>query len=269
MARPRRAASALEAPAGLRPSLGWAEGAGFTVAAVLGAGVLVLPAVTATLAGPAAILAWMLMAVAAAPMALTLGALAVRLPDAGGIAAYAREAFGPRVGRVVGLLYLGTVPVGAPAAAPRPASGAPRWFAMVPRAVTARSTRPRRWSGTACCRVGERAGFGRPTHSPKAKRIATSGAAPKGCASWRRWPRRRPASGTPGRARSRLPSRGAGFGLSVAGLAWREWGGYRGRRGGERCGGVRGWRASYRSIWVRYAGADTAASASRPSTSGP
>lgn len=102
---------------GLRRSLGWQEGAGFTVAAVLGTGVLVLPAVTASLAGPAALVAWALMAVMAAPMALTLGDLAVRLPDAGGIAAYARAAFGPRAGRAVGLLYLGTVPVGAPAAA--------------------------------------------------------------------------------------------------------------------------------------------------------
>ncbi len=106
----------VSAPA-LRRALGWREGAGFTVAAVLGTGVLALPAITAALAGPAALVAWALMALVAAPMALTLGSLAVRLPDAGGIAAYGRAAFGARVGRAVGLLYLGTVPVGGPAAA--------------------------------------------------------------------------------------------------------------------------------------------------------
>jgi amino acid efflux transporter len=87
------------------------------VAAVLGTGVLVLPAVTAAMAGPAALVAWLAMAVCAVPMALTLGRLAAALPDAGGIAAYARAAFGIPAGRAVGLLYLGTVPVGAPAAA--------------------------------------------------------------------------------------------------------------------------------------------------------
>lgn len=116
MAR-QTAGAAVEGPAALRRSLTWRDGTGFTVAAVLGTGVLVLPALTATLAGPAGILAWLAMALCAVPMAHTLGRLAALHPDAGGIAAYAREAFGARAGRVVGLLYLGTVPVAAPAAA--------------------------------------------------------------------------------------------------------------------------------------------------------
>ncbi len=101
----------------LKRALTWREGAGFTVAAVLGSGVLVLPSLTATMAGPASLWAWILIALAIIPIGLTLGQLAVRYPDAGGIAAYVREAFGTFSGRVIGYLYLATVPVAAPAAA--------------------------------------------------------------------------------------------------------------------------------------------------------
>ena len=101
----------------LKRALTWREGAGFTVAAVLGSGVLVLPSLTATMAGPASLWAWVLISLAMIPIALTLGQLAVRYPDAGGIAAYVREAFGTFSGRVIGYLYLATVPVAAPAAA--------------------------------------------------------------------------------------------------------------------------------------------------------
>lgn len=50
-------------------------------------------------------------------MVITLGQLAGRWPDAGGIAAYAQRAFGRRAGTVTGWLFLGTVPVGAPVTA--------------------------------------------------------------------------------------------------------------------------------------------------------
>ena len=104
-------------PPGLRRSLGWREGAAFTIAAVLGSCVLILPAVTANLAGPASLLAWGLMGVFIIPLAWVLGRLAVKKPHAGGIAAYVGDAFGPRWGRLAGFLYLGTVPIGAPLAA--------------------------------------------------------------------------------------------------------------------------------------------------------
>ncbi len=101
----------------LRRALGWREGAALTVASVLGSGVLYLPALTAQLAGPGGLLAWIGMAVLVIPLALTLGRLAVAVPDAGGVAAFARAAFGDRGGVVAGWLFLGTVPVAAPIAA--------------------------------------------------------------------------------------------------------------------------------------------------------
>lgn len=111
--------SSLDLPSNreLKKVLTWREGAGFTIAAVLGSGVLILPAVTANLAGPASLVSWMIMAVMIAPLAIVLGRLASEVPHAGGIAQYARQAFGPAWGRITGLLYLGTVPMGGPLAA--------------------------------------------------------------------------------------------------------------------------------------------------------
>lgn len=100
-----------------RRVLGWREGAALTIASVLGSGLLYLPALTASLAGPASLLAWLLMGILIVPLALTLTRLSVRLPDAGGVAAFARAAFGPGGGAIAGWLFLGTVPVGAPIAA--------------------------------------------------------------------------------------------------------------------------------------------------------
>jgi len=101
----------------LKKVLTWRDGAAFTVTAVMGTGILILPALTADMAGPAALIAWGLMGILVVPMAWTMGDLAVLHPQADGIAGYVRHAFGARWARLVGYLYLGTVPLGAPAAA--------------------------------------------------------------------------------------------------------------------------------------------------------
>src|SRR4051812_35685063 len=68
-------------------------GAALYVGAVLGPGVLFLPALAARAAGPASILAWAALLALSAPLAVTFAALGVRHPEAGGTAAYARAAF--------------------------------------------------------------------------------------------------------------------------------------------------------------------------------
>lgn len=83
-----------ESNVALKKSLTWLPGAALTIGAVLGSGILVLPAAAAVIAGPASLVAWALMALLTVPVAFTLGRLAVLRPDAGGIAAYARLAFG-------------------------------------------------------------------------------------------------------------------------------------------------------------------------------
>jgi amino acid efflux transporter len=87
------------------------------VGAVLGPGVLLVPALAAEAAGPASVLAWAALLALSAPLAVTFAALGVRHPEAGGTAAYARAAFGRRVGAVTGWWFLAGVIIGAPAVA--------------------------------------------------------------------------------------------------------------------------------------------------------
>jgi amino acid efflux transporter len=87
------------------------------VGAVLGPGVLLLPALAAEAAGPASVIAWVALLALSVPLATTFAALGVRLPEAGGTAAYARTAFGRRAGAVTGWWFLVGVVLGAPAVA--------------------------------------------------------------------------------------------------------------------------------------------------------
>ncbi len=75
------------------------------VAAVIGAGVLLLPGLAGTTAGPASMLAWAFDALLGAPLALTFAALGAQQPDAGGVAAFTRRAFGAGAGAAVGWMY--------------------------------------------------------------------------------------------------------------------------------------------------------------------
>src|SRR5690349_17718516 len=87
------------------------------VGAVLGPGVLFIPAVAAREAGPASIIAWALLLALSIPLAATFAALGTRQPEAGGTAAYVRKAFGHRAGAATGWWFLGGVVIGAPAVA--------------------------------------------------------------------------------------------------------------------------------------------------------
>ncbi len=82
---------------------------------VLGSGVLVLPGLAAKIAGPASIIAWILLSVASYPFAFTFASLSARRPESGGVYAFAKEAFGFRVGTVTGWLFGLWVVTGAPA----------------------------------------------------------------------------------------------------------------------------------------------------------
>jgi amino acid efflux transporter len=72
---------------------------------VIGAGVLILPGITAALAGPASVLAWAVVSLLGVPLALTFAALASRYPDAGGVATFTARAFGASWGAVTGWFY--------------------------------------------------------------------------------------------------------------------------------------------------------------------
>lgn len=108
-----------DAAASTRPPgrLSAVHGAALYTGAVLGTGVIALPALAAAVAGPASLVAWLGLAILSAPLAATFAALGARYPDAGGVATYARLAFGDRAAAVVGWWFYFAIPVGAPPAA--------------------------------------------------------------------------------------------------------------------------------------------------------
>ncbi|WP_051343794.1 APC family permease [Alicyclobacillus herbarius] len=98
----------------LHRRLTWVEGSALAIGAVLGSGVLILPAMTAQQAGPASILAWIFVSLLSFPVAWVIGTLGASYPHAGGIVEYARVAFGSTAGRITAWLCLGTIPIGVP-----------------------------------------------------------------------------------------------------------------------------------------------------------
>ena len=98
----------------LKKSITWVQGTALTIGAVLGAGILVLPAIAAQLAGPASLVSWIAMGLISVPMVVAIGAMSSRYPDSGGLAAYVRQAFGDRASEITGLLILSAMPFGMP-----------------------------------------------------------------------------------------------------------------------------------------------------------
>jgi amino acid efflux transporter len=92
------------------PALGPVRGTAMYVAAVLGPGILTLPALAAQKAGPAFLLALAALLALSAPLALTFAALGQHFPGRG-LAQHVTGAFGERPGRIVAaLFYLGVPP---------------------------------------------------------------------------------------------------------------------------------------------------------------
>lgn len=82
------------------------------IGSVIGSGILLIPGMAAEVAGPASILAWFVMSILVIPMAVTMGLLASKHPSSGGVAHFAKLAFGAQYGNLVGWLFLLSVPFG-------------------------------------------------------------------------------------------------------------------------------------------------------------
>jgi amino acid efflux transporter len=92
------------------------QGAALMATTLLGTGVFILPQMTVEVAGSWALVAWALLTLAVLPVAFTFGLLASRFPHATGPAHFAALAFGELTGRILGLMFLLVVPLGASAA---------------------------------------------------------------------------------------------------------------------------------------------------------
>src|SRR5439155_6760315 len=96
-------------------TLSISRGAALDVGALIGPGLLLVPALAAQAAGPASILAWAALLVLSAPLAITFAALGVKHPVSGGVAAYVREGFGEGAAAVTGAWFMTAVVLGGPA----------------------------------------------------------------------------------------------------------------------------------------------------------
>ncbi|MGK9147476.1 amino acid permease [Plantibacter flavus] len=118
---------------GARGSIGLVLGSALYTAAVLGTGILLLPALAVQAAGPASLVAVGAVLLLSIPLAGTFAALASRHPDAGGVATYVRLALGPTAARMTGYWFFFGVCVGSPVVAMLgaqyvvAATGGPAW----------------------------------------------------------------------------------------------------------------------------------------------
>ncbi|EMM7217300.1 L-methionine/branched-chain amino acid transporter [Enterobacter bugandensis] len=101
---------------GLRQELGLAQGVGLLSTSLLGTGVFAVPALAALAAGNNSLWAWPVLILLVFPVAIVFAILGRHFPSAGGVAHFVGMAFGPRMERVTGWLFLSVIPVGLPAA---------------------------------------------------------------------------------------------------------------------------------------------------------
>lgn len=93
-------------------TLGLAEGTAMYVGAVLGPGVMSLPALGIAAAGPGCLIAWAALLVLSVPVAVCFATLGGRHPDGGGISSFVDRAFGPSAAAATGWVFYAAVPVG-------------------------------------------------------------------------------------------------------------------------------------------------------------
>ncbi len=100
----------------LKQELGLVQGIGLLSTSLLGTGVFAVPALVAEQSQGDSLWAWPLLIALVFPIAIAFASLGRHFPNAGGAAHFVKLAFGPRLARVTGWLFLSVIPVGLPAA---------------------------------------------------------------------------------------------------------------------------------------------------------
>ncbi|WP_369899506.1 APC family permease [Bacillus manliponensis] len=89
----------------LKQTISVSQGIALYVGAVLGSGILILPGMTASIAGSNALVSWMIMVALSIPLACTFAFLSVEYPSSGGILTFAKKAFGYYAGAISGWFF--------------------------------------------------------------------------------------------------------------------------------------------------------------------
>ena len=90
------------------------QGTATIIVTLLGSGIFIVPALSATYSGWMALLLWFLMAILMLPVAFVFGKLGKIYPNAKGSAYFVENAFGKTFGKTTSLLYLSIIPIGPP-----------------------------------------------------------------------------------------------------------------------------------------------------------
>ena len=90
------------------------QGIATIIVTLLGSGIFIVPAISATYSGWIALLLWLFMALLILPVAFVFGKLGKLYPSAGGSAYFVENAFGKTLGKITSLLYLSIIPIGPP-----------------------------------------------------------------------------------------------------------------------------------------------------------
>ncbi len=91
---------------GYKKKLGLAELVSFGVGGTIGSGIFVVPAIAAGLAGPSSLLVWLIVAVSASCVMLSLAWASAKYPSTGAFYSIFSKVFGKKLSTAVVLLYL-------------------------------------------------------------------------------------------------------------------------------------------------------------------
>ncbi len=90
------------------------QGSATIIVTLLGSGVFVVPALSATYSGWVSLVLWFLMVLLILPIAFSFAKLGKLYPNAGGSAYFVKQAFGKNFEKITTLLYLSIIPIGPP-----------------------------------------------------------------------------------------------------------------------------------------------------------
>jgi len=90
------------------------QGIGVVITTLLGSGIFIVPAMSATLARGNSLIGWILVSLFIIPITYIFGIFGKKYPHIEGSAYFVQNAFGEKIGKTIGLMYLSIIPIGPP-----------------------------------------------------------------------------------------------------------------------------------------------------------